>query len=80
MKELEHGSLKNEQEIASLQHKLGILEHDLEAAEGKVHEHKSLAAEGESSKGMADSLQRKIALLENELDTSEKNLKETTEK
>jgi Tropomyosin like len=80
VKELEHNSLKNEQEIASLQHKLSVAEADLEGAESKLTEHKSLAAEGESSKGAAESLQRKITLLESELDASEKNLRETTEK
>ena len=80
VKALEHDSLKNEQEIASLQHKLSVAEGQLESAEGKLTEHKSLAAEGESSKGVADNLSRKIALLESELDTSEKNLRETTEK
>lgn len=80
VKRMEHEILQKDQEIASLQHKNGLLERDLEGAEGRLTEHKSASAEHQTSRDTADNLQRKISLLEEELDAAEKNLRETTEK
>lgn len=57
-----------------------MAETELEKLEGKLHEHKAVREEHESTASNSESLQRKIALLESELDTAEKNLKETTDK
>jgi tropomyosin len=59
---------------------LGVLDADLEKAEGKLAESKAAAADGEHSRSTNDSLTRKIQLLEDELDAAEKNVKETVEK
>ncbi|KAE8244252.1 hypothetical protein A4X13_0g6728 [Tilletia indica] len=80
VKHLEQENLTKDQEIASLQHKLSMLESDLERAEGKLTDAKRGAEAEESSRSTHDNLQRKIALLESELDTAEKNLRDATEK
>jgi tropomyosin len=77
---LEQEALQKDQEISSLQHKLGLMEQDLEKAEGKLQDHKVSKEEEDSSKSNADILQRKLSMLEEELETTEKNLRETTEK
>lgn len=79
-KRLEQDSLQKEQEITSLQHKLSLMETELEKAEGKLQDHKVNAEEQDSSKSNVDNLSRKITMLEDELDATEKNLRETTEK
>ena len=63
-----------------MNHRLGLLEADLEKAEAKLNETKASAADAESSKTTSDALQRKVQLLEEELDAAEKTLKETNEK
>ncbi|KAK0526703.1 tropomyosin-2 [Tilletia horrida] len=80
VKTLEQLNLQKDQEIQSLQHKLSLLESELDRAEGKLTDAKRGAEAEESSRSTQDTLQRKIALLESELDTAEKNLRETTEK
>jgi len=72
--------LEKEQEITSLNHRLGVLDADLEKAEAKITEYKASSAEGENSRTTNEGLQRKIQLLEEELDAAEKNAKETVEK
>ncbi|KIY66862.1 hypothetical protein CYLTODRAFT_423062 [Cylindrobasidium torrendii FP15055 ss-10] len=79
-KKYEQLLLEKDQEITSLQHKLGVLDGELEKAEGKVTEYKSVQEEGEHSKTTNEALIRKIQLLEEELDAAEKNVKETVEK
>lgn len=79
-KKYEQMLLEKEQEIASLQHRLGLSDAELEKAERSVATHKSASAEGEQSKQTSELLQRKVQLLEEELDTAEKNLKETVER
>jgi len=79
-KKYEQELLVKDQEISSLQHKLGLLEAELDKAESKLGDLKKAAAEGELGKTQTDALQRKIQLLEDELDTSEKHVKETVEK
>ncbi|KAK0489105.1 tropomyosin [Armillaria novae-zelandiae] len=79
-KKYEQALLEKDQEITSLQHKLALLDADLEKAEGKVQEYKLAQEEGEHSKSTNDSLQRKVQLLEEELDVAEKNVKDTVEK
>lgn len=69
-----------DQEIASLQHKLGNAEGELEKLEGSLKEHKSAKEESSATKDTNENLGRKIALLEEELDNAEKNLRETTDK
>ncbi|KAK0560390.1 tropomyosin-2 [Tilletia horrida] len=80
VKNLKQDNLRKEQEIASLQHKISLLEADLDKTEGKLADAKKGAEDHESSRSNQDSLQRKISLLESELDTAEKNLRDTTEK
>ena len=72
--------LHKDQEIQSLQHKLGLLEGEVEKAESRLSEAKLASADGESSKSTAENMSRKVQLLEDELDTAEKNVKETMEK
>ena len=79
-KKYEQEILHKDQEITSLQHKLSVLEGELEKAEAKIADHKVAREEGESNRSTADNLTRKIQLLEDELDTAEKNVKETMEK
>ncbi|KAJ2968525.1 hypothetical protein NUW54_g13190 [Trametes sanguinea] len=79
-KKYEQLLLEKEQEIASLNHKVSVLDADLEKAESKVAELKAMNEDGEQSKTANEGLQRKIQLLEEELDTAEKNLKDAMEK
>lgn len=79
-KTYEQELLQKDQEITSLQHKIGVLDKELENTEGKLTETKAAAVEGEHSKTTNDGLIRKIQLLEEELDAAEKNVKETVEK
>ncbi|KAJ3548522.1 hypothetical protein NM688_g5290 [Phlebia brevispora] len=79
-KKLEQQLLEKDQEITSLQHKIGVLEADLEKTETKLTETKATAQDAESSKTTNDALQRKIQLLEEELDAAEKHSKEVVEK
>ncbi|KAG9119218.1 hypothetical protein FRC07_005844 [Ceratobasidium sp. 392] len=79
-KKLEQELLAKEQEITSLQHKLGLSDGQLEAAEAKLADVRNASAEGESSRTTAENLTRKVQLLEEELDAAEKNVKETVEK
>jgi tropomyosin len=72
--------LEKDQEITSLQHRLSIIDTDLERAETKLSELKSAHDVGETSREANDNLNRKIQLLEEELDAAEKNVKETVEK
>ncbi|KAI9440461.1 tropomyosin [Lactarius indigo] len=79
-KTYEQALLQKDQEITSLQHRIGVLDGELEKTEGKLAETKLAAADGESSKTTSEGLVRKVQLLEEELDTAEKNVKETMEK
>jgi tropomyosin, fungi type len=80
VKKLEQALLERDQEITSLNHKLSVLDADLEKTEGKLADLKTAQEEGETSKTTNEGLQRKIQLLEEELDAAEKNVKETVEK
>ena len=79
-KKYEQLLLEKEQEITSLQHKISVLDADLEKAEGKLTDLKSAQEDGEQSKSANEGLQRKIQLLEEELDAADKNLKEAMDK
>lgn len=79
-KKLEQELLGRDQEITSLQHKLGVTGEQLEKAESKLADLKAANADGESTRSNAENLHRKVQLLEDELDTAEKNVKETMEK
>lgn len=72
--------LERDQEITSLNHKLSVLDADLEKAEGKLADAKQAHEDGDSFKSQTETLQRKVQILEEELDNAEKNLKETVEK
>lgn len=72
--------MSKDQEIASLQHRLSLLEGEVEKAETKLVASKATTQDVESSKATVDALQRKVQLLEEELDTAEKHSKEVTEK
>ena len=79
-KKYEQVLLEKEQEITSLQHKISVLDADLEKAEGKLADLKAAQEDGEQSKTANEGLQRKIQLLEEELDAADKNLKEAMDK
>ncbi|PCH44284.1 hypothetical protein WOLCODRAFT_26668 [Wolfiporia cocos MD-104 SS10] len=79
-KKLEQLLLEKDQEITSLQHKLSVMDGDLEKAESKLSAAKAAQEEGDQSKTMNEGLQRKIQLLEEELDAADKNLKDAMEK
>ena len=64
----------------SLQHKLSVMDADLEKAEARLAEAKAAQQEGDQSKTISEGLQRKIQLLEEELDAADKNLKDAMEK
>ena len=80
MKKLEQELLSKEQENTSLQHKVDMLEANLDKSEAMVMELKGAGEEGDSAKANNESLTRKVQLLEEELDVAEKNVKETVEK
>ncbi|KAI0693172.1 tropomyosin [Cerioporus squamosus] len=67
-KKYEQLLLEKDQEITSLQHKISVLDADLEKAEGKLADLKSAQEDA------------KIQLLEEELDAADKNLKEAMDK
>ncbi|KAG8903554.1 tropomyosin [Tulasnella sp. 417] len=79
-KKYEQELLVKDQEIASLTHKLGVMEGDLDKAETKLADLKKADADGEAGRSTNDALSRKVALLEEELDTAEKTTKETVDK
>jgi tropomyosin len=79
-KKYEQIILEKDHEITHLQHKLSVVDADLEKAEAKLAELKSAQEDGETSKSTNEGLLRKIQLLEEELDAAEKNVKETVEK
>ena len=79
-KKYEQLLLEKEQEITSLQHKLSVMDGDLEKAETKLSDLKSAQQDGEASRTTNEGLLRKVQLLEEELDAAEKNVKETVEK
>jgi len=79
-KKYEQIILEKDHEITHLQHKLSIVDADLEKTEAKLVELKSAHEDGETSKSTNDNLTRKIQLLEEELDAAEKNVKDTVER
>lgn len=72
--------MTKDQELASLNHKVSVLEADLDKAESKLADAKVAKDEEETNRSANENLNRKIALLESELDTAEKNLRDTTDK
>ena len=76
----EQEMLQNEQEIASLRHKLENCEADLEKAENELKSARDAGAETATHKDANETLLRKISLLENELDNADRQLRETTDK
>jgi len=80
IKVYEQELLQKEQEIVSLNNRLGFLETENEKTEEKLKEYKASSLDSEHSKTTADTLIRKVQLLEEELDAAEKNLKETVDK
>ena len=79
-KKYEQILLEKDQEITSLQHRLNLLDQELETAEASLKEFKLARDEGEKAKGENETSTRKIQLLEGELDKSENMLKDTVEK
>ncbi len=79
-KKYEQTLLEKDQEITSLQHKISVLDSDLEKAEQKLADLKSAQEDGEQSRTANEGLQRKIQLLEEELDAADKNLKDAMDK
>lgn len=72
--------MRLEHEIISLTNQNKHLTEDLEAAQEKITQLKSLEDEDDDLKKENDAAQRKIALLEQELEASDKSLRETTKK
>lgn len=79
-KKLEQLLLEKDQEITSLNHKLSVVDEQLEKAELSLQEAKRENMDNIGSKTTSEGLQRKIQLLEEELDAAEKNAKDTVEK
>lgn len=79
-KKYEQAILEKDQEITSLNHRLGVLENELEKVEGQLKEAKAGQMDGEHSKTTNEGLVRKVQLLEEELDAAERNVKETVDK
>jgi len=80
VKKYEQQILEKEQEIASLNHRLGLLDSEHAQTEDKLNSLKQGSLDIEQTKTMNETLTRKVNLLEEELDSAEKNLKETVEK
>ncbi|KAG9079553.1 hypothetical protein FRC06_007664, partial [Ceratobasidium sp. 370] len=79
-KKLEQDLLTKEQENTSFEHKISVLEAEVEKLEQRLQEAKAAGDQGASTRTEADNLTRKVQLLEEELDAAEKNVKETVEK
>lgn len=80
MKQLDQELMQRDHEIISLTNKNKHLTEDLEAAQEKITQLKSLEDEDDDLKKENDAAQRKISLLEQELESSDKSLRETTKK
>ena len=80
VKLLQQDLLAKEQEITSLQHRLGVMETENDKTEARLQEFKTSSLDSEHTKTTAENLSRKVQLLEEELDKAEKNVKETVEK
>ncbi|ORX53608.1 hypothetical protein DM01DRAFT_1322582 [Hesseltinella vesiculosa] len=78
IKQLEEEKMQQEHEIISLNNKNRHLEEDLEKAQGKIEQLKTLESEDDDLKKANDAAQRRITLLEQELEESDKSLKDTT--
>jgi len=72
--------MKQEHDIISLTNQNKHLEEDLELAQEKIKQLKSLEDDGDDLKKENDAAQRKITLLEQELENSELTIRETTKK
>lgn len=79
-KELEQIQMKQEHDIISLTNQNKHLEEDLELAQEKIKQLKTLEDDGDDLKKENDAAQRKITLLEQELENSELTIRETTKK
>ena len=79
-KELEQVQMKQEHDIISLSNQNKHLEEDLELAQEKILQLKSLEDGEDDLKKENDAAQRKITLLEQELENSELTIRETTKK
>lgn len=79
-KELEHVQMSQEHEIIALSNQTKHLEQDLEVAQEKIIQLKTLEQDEDDLKKENDAAQRKISLLEQELENSEKTVRETTKK
>ncbi|KAL9550512.1 hypothetical protein PS6_005504 [Mucor atramentarius] len=77
-KELEQIQMKQEHDIISLTNQNKHLEEDLELAQEKIKQLKTLEDDGDDLKKENDAAQRKITLLEQELENSELTIRETT--
>ncbi|KAI9478281.1 MAG: X-domain of DnaJ-containing-domain-containing protein [Benjaminiella poitrasii] len=77
-KELEQVLLKQEHEIISLTNRNKYLEEDLEQAQEKIKQLKTIEEDDDDLKKENDAAQRKISLLEQELENSERIIRETT--
>ncbi|KAG8922052.1 hypothetical protein FRC00_007878, partial [Tulasnella sp. 408] len=78
-KKYEQELLVKDQEIQSLQHRLGLAEAELDKNESKLSDLKRDADAGADGRNTAEGLTRKVQLLEDELDAAEKNAKEAVE-
>jgi tropomyosin len=72
--------MAQEHEIISLSNQNKHLEQDLEDAQTKIQQLKSLEQDEDDLKKEKDAAQRKITVLEQELEKSEKSLRDATKK
>jgi tropomyosin len=80
VKELEDKNMNYEHDIISLTNQNKHLEHDLELAQEKIIQLKTIEEDEDDLKKENDAAQRKITLLEEELENSEKLYREATQK
>ncbi|KAI7881677.1 hypothetical protein K492DRAFT_236498 [Lichtheimia hyalospora FSU 10163] len=78
VKALEEQVMQRDHEIISLNNQNKYLAEDLEKAQDKITQLKSLENEDDDLKKENDAAQRKITLLEEELESSDKSLREAT--
>ena len=80
VKVLEQELMSKDQEIISLNHRLSLLDTEVDKYEARLSEAKGMKDHAESGQLLNENLSRKVQLLEEELDAAEKNNKDTVEK
>ena len=78
--EAERDNMAKGQQITSLEHKLSVLEAEVEKLEAQVKTYKDEAGAGAAAGNQAESAQRKLQVLEEEAEASDKIIRELNEK